>query len=132
MFDTIAAMTVHGVFKRHPKLRIASIENGALWLPLLIKKLTKAYYQKTIDTFGEPPLDTLRRSLWVSPYAEDDFPELIELLGVEQILMGSDWPHAEGLAHPKDYVHLLNGLSEKDKSLIMRDNFLAFAPRTSA
>lgn len=132
IFDTIAAMTVHGVFKRHPKLRIASIENGALWLPLLIKKLTKAYYQKTIDTFGEPPLDTLRRSLWVSPYAEDDFPELIELLGVEQILMGSDWPHAEGLAHPKDYVNLLDGLSAKDKSLIMRDNFLAFATRTSA
>lgn len=132
IFDTIAALVVHGVFKRHPNLRIASIENGALWLPLLIKKLTKAYFQKTIDTFGEPPLDTLRRNLWVSPYAEDDFPELIRLLGVGQVLMGSDWPHAEGLTHPGDYVHLLDGLSAEDQRLIMRENFFSFAPQTAA
>lgn len=132
IFDTVAALVTQGVFKRHPKLCIASIENGALWLPLLIKKLTKAYHQKTIDAFGEPPLDTLRRSLWVSPYAEDDFPELIALLGTDRVLMGSDWPHAEGLTHPKDYVNLLDGLSAGDKRRIMRENFLSFAPRTAA
>lgn len=132
IFDTIAALVVHGVFKRHPSLRIASIENGALWLPLLLKKLTKAYYQKTIDTFGEPPLDTLRRSLWVSPYAEDDFQELIDLLGADRILMGSDWPHAEGLSEPKDYELLLACCDDRQKSLIMRENFLACAPLTTA
>lgn len=128
--DTIASLVVHGVLKRHPNLRIASVENGALWLPLLLKKLTKAYYQKTIDTFGEPPIDTLRRSLWVSPYAEDDFPELVETIGAENILMGSDWPHAEGLENPKDYVLLLDSCSQTQKQKIMRDNFLAFAPHT--
>jgi predicted TIM-barrel fold metal-dependent hydrolase len=132
IFDTIAALVTQGVFKRHPRLRIASIENGALWLPLLMKKLTKAYYQKTIDTFGEPPADTLRRSLWVSPYAEDDFPEVFDLLGTDNVLMGSDWPHAEGLERPLEYELLLDGCSEAQKAKVMRENFLAFAPMTVA
>ena len=32
--DTIASLIVHGVFKRHPTLRVASIENGSDWAAL--------------------------------------------------------------------------------------------------
>ena len=39
--DTVGSMVVHGVFHRHPGLRIASIENGSDWLPLLVKRLHK-------------------------------------------------------------------------------------------
>ncbi len=131
IFDTIAALVVHGVFDRHPRLRVASVENGALWIPLLAKKLTKSFNQKGEDGFSEPPIDTLRKHLWVSPYAEDDFPELVKILGENNILMGSDWPHAECLADPASYVNLLEGLPRNLIRYIMRDNFLAFAPLTA-
>lgn len=29
--DTVATLIVHGVFQRHPRLRVASIENGSDW-----------------------------------------------------------------------------------------------------
>ena len=40
--DTMASMIVHQVFTRHPKLKVASIENGSYFVYRLIKRLKKA------------------------------------------------------------------------------------------
>jgi predicted TIM-barrel fold metal-dependent hydrolase len=36
--------------------------------------------------------------------------------------MGSDFPHAEGLAEPAAFADLLDGLPEGQKRQILRDN----------
>jgi predicted TIM-barrel fold metal-dependent hydrolase len=41
---------------------------------------------------------------------------------VEQVLFGSDWPHAEGLAEPKNYFAYITELSVNQQRKIMRDN----------
>jgi predicted TIM-barrel fold metal-dependent hydrolase len=46
------------------------------------------------------------------------------------IVMGSDWPHAEGMAEPADYRKLLDGLPEDVKDAIMHDTGRALADRT--
>ena len=43
-------------------------------------------------------------------------------LPVERILFGSDWPHAEGISHPRDYFHNVEEFSIADQRKIMRDN----------
>jgi predicted TIM-barrel fold metal-dependent hydrolase len=121
IFDTVASLLVHGVFKRHPTLRVASIENGSDWLHVLVKKLRKQANQ-TPWVFPEDPLDTLRRHVWVTPYLEEDLPALAELIGVERILFGSDWPHGEGVAHPLDFEEELGGFDDAQKQRIMHDN----------
>ena len=62
--DTIASLVIDGVFKRHPALRVASIENGSDWLHLLVKRLRKQANQ-TPWVFPEDPLDTIRKHVWV-------------------------------------------------------------------
>src|SRR5262249_49725747 len=104
--DPIASPLVHGAFKRHPGLRVASIENGSDWLHVLAKRLKKQCNQ-TPWVFHEDPLDTLRRHVWVTPYLEEDLPALADLIGVERILFGSDWPHGEGVAQPLDFAEAL-------------------------
>ena len=61
--------------------------------------------------------------MWVSPYYEDDLAALKDLVGVDHILMGSDWPHAEGLAEPTRYIDDLRraGYSDDEARLVMRE-----------
>jgi predicted TIM-barrel fold metal-dependent hydrolase len=72
--------------------------------------------------------------VWVSPYVEDDLAGLRELVGADHMLMGSDYPHAEGLADPSAYIKDLEsfGFSPEDSKLVMRDNGYALAQRRPA
>jgi predicted TIM-barrel fold metal-dependent hydrolase len=58
----------------------------------------------------------------VSPYPEDDVVALIERIGAERVLFGSDFPHPEGLADPVRFAELLEGRSAGDVRRVMRDN----------
>ena len=52
-----------------------------------------------------------RRNVYVSPFHEDDLGEIIDVIGADHVLFGSDWPHPEGLAEPRSYAdHLPAGL----------------------
>ncbi|MFN8035349.1 MAG: amidohydrolase family protein [Acidimicrobiia bacterium] len=63
--------------------------------------------------------------MYVAPYYEDDLAELKRTVGVERMLFGSDYPHAEGLADPAGFVHDLEGFSSDEIRMIMRDNPLS-------
>jgi predicted TIM-barrel fold metal-dependent hydrolase len=131
IYDTMACMIAHGVFYRHPKLRVASIENGSEWAPILAKRLTKKANQMP-KSFPEDPRDVMHRNIWVAPYYEDDIKALSDAIGFDKILFGSDWPHGEGLAVPTDFANDLKGFSEEQVNKVMRSNiidFLGFDPR---
>ena len=121
--DTVASLVVHGVFTRHPGLKVASIENGSDWVHLLVKHLRKQANQSP-HVFAEDPVDTIRRHVWTTPYLEEDLPALAELIGTERILFGSDWPHGEGVAQPLDFTKELGGFDHGAQQRIMRDNVL--------
>jgi predicted TIM-barrel fold metal-dependent hydrolase len=121
--DTIASLVVDRVFSRHPGLRVVSVENGSDWMALLVKRLKKQANQ-TPWAFDDDPLEVIRRHVWVTPYYEEDIRALAELIGVERILFGSDWPHGEGLAEPASFVDELAAFDATEVRKIMRDNAL--------
>ena len=43
--------------------------------------------------------------------------------------MGSDFPHAEGIEVPTDFVHQLEGFTPDEIRLVMRENALALSQR---
>lgn len=124
--DAMAAAVCHKVFDRHPRLRFASVENGAAWVRGLVKKLDKAAAQ-TPGWFTERPSETFRRHVWVSPFWEDDAIASAELLGVDRCLFGSDWPHTEGLPDPLAYERDVAPLGADAVRRIMRDNTAALS-----
>ena len=120
--DSMSAFVCHGVFTRFPDLKIASIENGGDWVPPFLEHLADTY-SKMPHAFDEDPVAAFKRNVYVSPFHEDDIGELIELLGVDHLLFGSDFPHPEGLAEPCSYVdHLPPGLPDADVAAIMGGN----------
>jgi predicted TIM-barrel fold metal-dependent hydrolase len=126
-YDTIAALVCHGVLRRHPTLRVATIESGSEWMPALLRALKKSYGQVPGAYEHVDPVEQVRSHVWVSPYYEDDLVELRDELGAERVIFGSDYPHAEGLADPKSFVDDLNGFSDDEIRLVMRDNGLALS-----
>jgi predicted TIM-barrel fold metal-dependent hydrolase len=129
--DTMSALICHGVFTRFPDLRVASVENGADWVVPYLHHLEDTY-RKMPHAFDEDPVAAFRRNLWVSPFHEDDIGGLIEAIGVDKVVFGSDYPHPEGLAEPCSYLdHLPAGLSQEDLAGIMGGN-LATAMRVGA
>ena len=124
-FDMFAVMVSHGVLSRHPKLRLASIEAGADWVPNLVKKFKKAYAQQPF-MFAKDPVEQFREQVWIAPFYEDDIQHLADTIGADRLLFGSDFPHAEGLAVPTAFIHDLDGFSPDDIRRIMRDNSYEF------
>jgi predicted TIM-barrel fold metal-dependent hydrolase len=64
----------------------------------------------------------VKSRIHVSPFFEDGIDDLVNLVGVDRVLYGSDWPHPEGLAEPTFYVNALSHLSTDDQAKIMGGN----------
>ena len=119
--DFFFALVTHKLFERHPALRVASIENGATWVPNLLRVLHIMHHRNP-GWFAQDPTDQFKENVWVAPFVEDDVAELANYLPVERILFGSDWPHAEGMAHPKDFFDNVASFTLDQQELIMRGN----------
>jgi predicted TIM-barrel fold metal-dependent hydrolase len=120
--DSMAAFACHGTFSRFPDLRVAVIEAGTKWLYPLLDHLADAYL-KMPQAFEEDPVEVIKRNVYVMPFHEDSVPRLIDTVGVDHIVFGSDYPHPEGLAEPCSYLdELPSDLAEEDKAKIMGGN----------
>jgi predicted TIM-barrel fold metal-dependent hydrolase len=121
IFDTLAAFIAHGVFERFPRLRIGVVENGGSWAPRLIDAFDRVY-KKQPRNFSEPPSDVFRRHVWVNPFHEEDMSHLIDVLGADRVMFGSDFPHPEGLAKPAEFVHELTDMPDDTVRRVMGGN----------
>lgn len=120
--DTMSALVCHGVFTRFPQLRVAAVENGGDWVVPFVHHLQDVY-RKQPHAFDEDPVEAFKRNVWISPFHEDDIAGMIDVIGADRILFGSDYPHPEGLAEPKSYLdHLPDDLDEDVVAAIMGEN----------
>src|SRR5918996_6542254 len=110
--DAVSALICHGALSRFPRLKVAVIENGSSWVAPLLGNLADVY-KKMPQDFLEDPVAVLKRNIHVSPFWEEDLGALAELIGVDRVLFGSDYPHPEGLAEPASYLDELAGLPDE-------------------
>ena len=68
------------------------------------------------------PIEEIKNRIHVSPFYEEGIDDLINLIGVDRVLYGSDYPHPEGLAQPTHYVHAPEHLSVEHQEKIMGGN----------
>jgi predicted TIM-barrel fold metal-dependent hydrolase len=119
--DAVAAWVCHGALFRFPELKIAVIENGATWLAPLLDILADVY-KKAPEGFAADPVAAIKRSIHVSPFWEEDLSALADLIGVERVLFGSDFPHPEGLAEPVRYIKEIEHMPLDHQRKIMGGN----------
>ncbi|WP_018503947.1 amidohydrolase family protein [Parafrankia discariae] len=121
IFDTVASLIGHGLLTRFPSLRILPVENGSGWVRPFVEAIGTSYAHSP-KLYDEDPLKVLKRNVWIHPFHEESPRGLIDLLGVDRVVFGSDYPHAEGMSDPVSYVHELEGLPKEDIARVMGGN----------
>lgn len=121
IIDTIASAIGHGLCTRFPGLKIAPVENGSGWVRPLMEAMESGY-KMAPNAFDEHPVDVFKRNIYVHPFHEDNPRGLADLIGVDHVLFGSDYPHPEGMSDPISFVDDLTDFSQEDVAKIMGGN----------
>ena len=119
--DVIASVIGHGLATRFPRLRILPVENGSAWVRPLIERLEKVHARKP-ELFDEDPVAVFKRNVWVHPFHEEDPLGLVDLVGIDNVCFGSDYPHPEGMYDPLTYVDEIESLPSAAQAKIMGGN----------
>jgi predicted TIM-barrel fold metal-dependent hydrolase len=127
--DTLSALIFDNIFGRFPNLRVLVAEHGASWVPHTLTHMDKSRGMGRNGPWiggklSDRPSRIFQEYVRVAPYPEDDIPEIVRQLDDDDrcLVMGSDYPHAEGLADPVDFEKLLHPLDADSRYRIMRGN----------
>lgn len=100
----LSTLALDGVFERFPRLRAASIEQGAEWVVTMLKKLDGAMqFAKTEPDLAALPMpasDYIRRQVKFTPFPKDDVSWIIDQVGSDLLMFSTDLPHPEGTKDP--------------------------------
>ena len=130
----ISMMVLDGVFERHPKLRGASVELGAGWVPEMLKRLdyvvkTWSRVDKNLSEIKRKPSEQLIEQMAFTPFHHEDVGMLIDTSHPELYLFSSDYPHVEGTTDPIGrFERFLADYDENIKNLFYSENFLRLFP----
>ena len=78
--------------------------------------------QRAPEAFPGNPMEEIKKRIYVSPFYEEGIDDLINLIGVDQVLYGSDWPHPEGLPTPRSAVADYECLGAEDMRKALHEN----------
>jgi predicted TIM-barrel fold metal-dependent hydrolase len=127
---SLGAMLFAGVFDRYPGLKIGSVEHEAAWIPHWLKQMDFTYVERPVFTKGWKsregmlPSDYWKRNMFVEFMEDDVGVQLRDRIGVENMLWGSDYPHAEA-TFPRSQQFLdrmFAGVPEADLRKITSEN----------
>jgi uncharacterized protein len=85
-----------GVLERFPKLRVVFLESGVGWLPHWLERMDEHFkgLGYMVPWLKMPPSDYFRRQCFVSADPDEKtIPYVVEVVGAEYIVFGSDYPH---------------------------------------
>ena len=117
---TTSHMIFSGLLEAHPQLEIILVHGGG-HLPYQIGRLDRAYAMRpeTQKYIAKPPSEYFKQFyIDTVVHSEQALAYLIGLVGIDQIVLGSDYPFDMGYERPCDLVHALN-LPASDKIKIL-------------
>jgi predicted TIM-barrel fold metal-dependent hydrolase len=129
VMETISSLIFDNLFTRFPRLKAGLVEHGAVYLPYLLRKMDHAILMGKSTRHGtlpDRPTEIFKEHFVVAPYPEENLDRILEAVGIDALVFGSDFPHPEGLPDPVSYVLQLSKLTEAEQRKIMRDNLVGF------
>ena len=98
---SLSEMIVTGVFDRFPRLIVGSVEHELNWVPYFLERTDYSYNERTTGRQGYRlkddmiPSDVFHRNCFVDFQEDAQGIKNRDIIGVNNILWGSDYPHTE-------------------------------------
>jgi predicted TIM-barrel fold metal-dependent hydrolase len=110
---TVSHLILAGVFERYPTLRFVPTEQGTLWLQqqmvlldVMVPSMKTEAHNRTYGMFGGSSIDELtlapsayaKRNCYMASELTPYESSMIDYMGADHMMWGSDYPHEEGFA----------------------------------
>jgi len=122
LIPALSAMVTDLLFERFPALKVVSVEAGCGWAAYLMDRLDEKHDAfRALAPMPMKPSDYIRRNCWfVAEPEERSIGAMLDLVGEDRILWGSDYPHVDStLAAPKLIRNSIAGLSADRQAAVM-------------
>jgi predicted TIM-barrel fold metal-dependent hydrolase len=125
IIPAMASLVMTGLFDRFPKLKLLCVEAGAGWAPYIAHRLDEKY-----EMFGYAektklePSEYMKRNVWyvVEP-REKNIDSMMDIIGEEQFIWGSDYPHIDSSADALDQIFESTAkLTDRRRRMILGEN----------
>ena len=123
----LTSMIFDGVPERFPRLRIAFLEAGCGWAPYWMERMDDEYAKRASEApaLRKKPSDYVRSGTIYFSCEADEWllPQAVKLVGENQIVYASDFPHWDH-SYPGSLDEIRNrgDLTENQKQKILGDN----------
>ena len=125
MADVIAAIVFGGALERHPDLRVVIGESGIGWLPYVLERMDFEWEDQFRNLeLAMKPSEYWRRQMFATFQFDETGIALIDRIGAETVMWGSDFPHPDGV-WPDSLEHIerqLGHLPADTRRLLVYEN----------
>jgi len=125
LIPALAAMVVDRLFERFPRLKIVSVEAGCGFAAYLMDRLDEKHSVfHAISPMPLKPSEYVKRNCYfVAEPEERTIGAMLDLVGEDRILWGSDYPHVDStLAAPDLIRRSVAGLSPARQAAVLGEN----------
>jgi predicted TIM-barrel fold metal-dependent hydrolase len=126
--DILGTFVLGGVFERHPRLRVISVEADAGWVPHYMYRMDHAYdrhrYWLPAGTLTRMPSEYFRENVYTT--FQDDWVafQVKDLCNIRRLLWANDFPHSDS-TWPRSQELLdkhAAHLTVAERNLLVHDN----------
>jgi uncharacterized protein len=125
LLPALASMVTDLLFERFPRLKMVSVESGCGYAAYLMDRLDEKYGRfRSMGPMPLRPSDYIRRNCYfVAEPEERTIGAMLNLVGEENILWGSDYPHVDSTMAASQLIHkAVNGLTRARQTAVLGEN----------
>lgn len=126
--DLMSMFVFDGIFMRHPKLQIVSVEADGGWVPHFMYRMDHAYQRHRHWMRGQelekPPSAYFREHIYFT--FQDDYTAFMfkDHMNIERMMWANDYPHSDSTWPWSQQVltEQLAHMTEDEQNLVLHDN----------
>jgi predicted TIM-barrel fold metal-dependent hydrolase len=125
MADHVAAILFGGSLERYPSVRVVIGESGLGWIPYVLERMDYEWEDQFQNLeLKMKPSEYWKRQMFATFQQDDTGLELLDRLGEDNVMWGSDFPHPDGLwPDSREFLsRMLEPLPEHRRSKIVCEN----------